>query len=188
MLSRINNFTDTEKDCREKCFRDCNFIKYEVKKSVARHTSSIIAQTRAKSDPTEMAKLVQELSQEVPPNELSVNFLFNSFEYLDCEQDWSESWVEFVGNVGGVLGLWLGLSALSFVQVREITLTLILLQAITYFYKQCKPQSDKVHVNEDTSSIARKLSSNPFGDVTLSQNPFGGDGKNNCKNSYTVIV
>ncbi|CAD5228407.1 unnamed protein product [Bursaphelenchus xylophilus] len=155
------NITNTEKDCRAECHRDCNYIKYDVKKGVARHTSAIIAQTRAKSDPAAMAKLVKDLSQDVPHNELTVNFLFTSFEYMDCEQDYEETWVEFIGNVGGVLGLWLGLSAVSFIQ------------AVIWMYRLFRPKEFE-NTDEANGPITRKLSSNPFGDVTLSQNPFGG--------------
>ncbi|CAD5221375.1 unnamed protein product [Bursaphelenchus okinawaensis] len=153
-----SNITDTETACRAECHRDCNYIKYDVKKGVARHTSAIIAQTRAKSNSAEMAKLVQELGQDVPHNELTVNFLFTSFEYMDCEQDWETSWVEFIGNVGGVLGLWLGLSALS------------VIQSVVWIYNMFRPEK-KVEKVEDEDGT---FSSNPFGDVTLSQNPFGG--------------
>jgi hypothetical protein len=44
---------------------------------------------------------------------------WGSFEYLTLEQDWVWSATTFIAAIGGSIGMWLGLSILSLIQVRK---------------------------------------------------------------------
>jgi hypothetical protein len=48
---------------------------------------------------------------------ITVSFLWGSFEYTGLQQDWKYSPVEFIGALGGAMGVYLGLSVLTLVVV-----------------------------------------------------------------------
>uniref|UniRef100_A0A1I7XKV3 PDZ domain-containing protein n=1 Tax=Heterorhabditis bacteriophora TaxID=37862 RepID=A0A1I7XKV3_HETBA len=49
-----------------------------------------------------------------------INLNWGSFEYLTMEQQWKYSLTAFIAALGGSIGMWLGLSILSLIQVRYI--------------------------------------------------------------------
>ena len=51
------------------------------------------------------------------PDLTTVYLNWGSFEYINFEQDWVWSATSFIGALGGALGMWLGLSVLSLIQV-----------------------------------------------------------------------
>jgi hypothetical protein len=55
---------------------------------------------------------------------LQVTLLWGSFEYLRLLQKEKWSFSKFFSNLGGSLGVWLGLSVLSVIQVRKFTINL----------------------------------------------------------------
>jgi hypothetical protein len=48
-----------------------------------------------------------------------VNLNFGAFEYLKLTQDWKWTVATFVAAVGGAIGVYLGLSVLSVIQVNH---------------------------------------------------------------------
>ncbi|VDM29897.1 unnamed protein product [Toxocara canis] len=53
-----------------------------------------------------------------------VNLNWGSFEYLTLKQDWVWSVPTFIAALGGSIGMWLGLSILSLIQVSNFYMRL----------------------------------------------------------------
>ncbi|CAD5221371.1 unnamed protein product [Bursaphelenchus okinawaensis] len=94
-----DNFDELE--CTKKCVRDCHQLIYSIK--------------------TFQRGRVVMLSPEGKPavadNVLSMALQFGSFEYLKVEQEYAFTFASFIGEFGGALGMWLGLSILSVLQL-----------------------------------------------------------------------
>uniref|UniRef100_A0A158PA12 Amiloride-sensitive sodium channel n=1 Tax=Angiostrongylus cantonensis TaxID=6313 RepID=A0A158PA12_ANGCA len=95
------NYSDTE--CVNGCFRNCRQIRYELDHEV-------------------QGKMVR-------PDLTLINLNWGSFEYLTMEQQWKYSITAFIAALGGSIGMWLGLSILSLIQlsgvsdIRDLALT-----------------------------------------------------------------
>ncbi|KAH7730932.1 Protein DEL-6 a [Aphelenchoides avenae] len=137
------NFTD--KLCSDKCYPDCHQVRYTV-----RH------------DPK---------GRSLRPDLTTVVLNWGSFEYLTLEQQWVWSVTTFIAALGGSIGMWLGLSILS------------LIQLLTYMAEKLSKRVGKtLHVvpenkDEEAAKSSRKQSSasvsaNPFGNGNVSANPF----------------
>uniref|UniRef100_A0A914HUZ6 Amiloride-sensitive sodium channel n=1 Tax=Globodera rostochiensis TaxID=31243 RepID=A0A914HUZ6_GLORO len=85
----VSNWEETLKKCTAKCYPDCNQIRYRLTKNT---------KTAERDDSTE------------------VKLFWGSFEYLRLVQKQKWSLSKFVSNLGGSLGVWLGLSVVSIVQ------------------------------------------------------------------------
>ncbi|CAK5024733.1 unnamed protein product [Meloidogyne enterolobii] len=84
------NYSD--EDCTKKCFRSCDQIRYNI-------------------DHERKGKSMR-------PDLTTVVLKWDSFEYLTMEQDWVWSVTTFIAALGGSIGMWLGLSILSLIQVK----------------------------------------------------------------------
>lgn len=101
------------------------------------------------------------------PNQTSFFLTWGSFEFLKMEQSYKyKNFAAFLAELGGSLGIWLGLSVLSLLQG-----SVFLTQKATKKIKGGK-KSDKVTDSKATSD--RKFSDNPFGKGGVSANPFAG--------------
>ncbi|PAV62851.1 hypothetical protein WR25_15920 [Diploscapter pachys] len=84
-----NNTYDDE-PCKKECKRPCEQTHYEIK--------------------------VQAKGRLTHPNLTWIELHWGSFEYLTLEQGWKWSLTEFISQLGGSIGMWLGLSILSLIQ------------------------------------------------------------------------
>jgi len=87
----IQNFTLSDEPCANKCFRDCHQIRYTV--------------------------TLDQKGRSVRKDLTTVVVNWGSFEYLTLAQEYKYGSVsEFISAIGGVIGIWLGLSVLSLLQ------------------------------------------------------------------------
>ncbi|KAE9548837.1 hypothetical protein FO519_007956 [Halicephalobus sp. NKZ332] len=86
----VQNGNYTDEECSNKCYRDCNQIRYEIDH-----------ETKGKS---------------VRPDLTTVYINWGSFEFLTLEQQRIWSVPTFIAALGGSIGMWLGLSILSLLQ------------------------------------------------------------------------
>ena len=75
-------------------------------------------------------------------NSLILNIAFDSLSYLNYEESPSISVYNLISNIGGVIGLLLGMSLLSIFEVFEMIILNIIL-IIKYNYKKIKQQKKK---------------------------------------------
>ncbi|CAD5228409.1 unnamed protein product [Bursaphelenchus xylophilus] len=97
----VQQFKSREGECADNCKRDCKQTRFQI----------ISGQT---------ARIVHPLSngEKVKSNAMTTVFVsWASFEYMTVEQEKVyKSWSAFIGELGGILGLWLGLSILGIIQ------------------------------------------------------------------------
>ncbi|CAD5221373.1 unnamed protein product [Bursaphelenchus okinawaensis] len=96
----VQHYKSKESECTEQCKRDCQQIRYQI----------VSGQT---------ARIVHPLSngKKVKSNAMTTVFVsWASFEFMTVEQDNVYTWSSFIGELGGILGLWLGLSILAIIQ------------------------------------------------------------------------
>ncbi|KAI6239699.1 hypothetical protein M3Y99_00562700 [Aphelenchoides fujianensis] len=109
----------SEKSCTKNCRRNCKQLRYNI--NLGGDVAKAPHQTRAR-------------------------IAWGSFEYFRLEQNYKyESLVNFMADVGGAIGIWLGLSILTCIQ------------GAMFF----------------AEFVTAKFSQNPIGDAKLSANPFG---------------
>lgn len=154
-----NNVTDSE--CASKCYPDCQQTRYKVVVDRKGHT-------------------VTTGSEAVAITQVFLHW--SSFEFLKLDQDWKWDRSSFLAAFGGSMGMYLGLSVLSLIQ-------LITWIGAKVHAKKVHPVSEKYSVsnapkhsvsqasmeevnnNPGGSKGGRKISSNPLGN-SLSSNPF----------------
>lgn len=98
----VQQYKSTEEECTRACKRDCKQVRYQI----------VSGQT---------ARIVHPLSNgtKLKSNAMTSVFVaWATFEFMSVEQDNVYTWSSFIGELGGVLGLWLGLSILGIVKVR----------------------------------------------------------------------
>ncbi|CAD5228411.1 unnamed protein product [Bursaphelenchus xylophilus] len=93
-----DNFDELE--CTKKCVRDCEQTHYSIKTF-----------QRGR-----VVMLSPDGKPSVADNVLSMAVQFGSFEYLEVSQKYAYTFSSFIGDAGGALGMWLGLSILSVLQ------------------------------------------------------------------------
>ncbi|KAI6187398.1 Del-6 [Aphelenchoides besseyi] len=81
-----------------------------------------------------------------------------------------ESFVSFVSELGGTLGIWLGLSVLTLLQGSVFVTEKLTEKVKDRRKKSHMPAGERKLGDEDRKS---SFSQNPFGDGNLSENPFG---------------
>uniref|UniRef100_A0A1I7RIQ3 Amiloride-sensitive sodium channel subunit alpha n=1 Tax=Bursaphelenchus xylophilus TaxID=6326 RepID=A0A1I7RIQ3_BURXY len=151
---------ETEEDCKKECYRSCTTVQWSISKDMSSSAAQLVNFSDGKEDTLEKSQK--------DPNVTSISFHWRTFEYIQTEQDWEYTWSSFMGNVGGILGCWLGLSVLG------------LIQGSFFIYDKCAAAHQKKRQEEDENEQAarmkamdRKVSSNPLGSTSLSFNPFG---------------
>lgn len=85
--------------CQKSCKRDCHQVRYNIANSNAKKTLAL----------TNKHKSI--ISRDL----ITVSFMWGSFEYVGLEQSWKYSAVDFIGALGGAIGIYLGLSVLTLV-------------------------------------------------------------------------
>ncbi|CAD5221369.1 unnamed protein product [Bursaphelenchus okinawaensis] len=89
----------SEEACTKRCFRDCHQLRYSV--SVDQKVSvTEVGDQRVRNT-----------------NLTSIFLLWGSFEYIEVTQSRVYTTASFIGELGGVIGMWLGLSMLSLIQM-----------------------------------------------------------------------
>jgi hypothetical protein len=102
-------------------------------------------------------------------NITSFNIDWGAFEFLKMEQCYKyETFVSFLSELGGSLGIWLGLSVLSLLQ-GSVFVTEKVTEKVKDRRRKLTTAPDQPKQSND-----RKFSQNPFGDGKVSDNPFAG--------------
>lgn len=101
------------------------------------------------------------------PNATSFSIEWGAFEFLKMEQCYKyESFVSFLSELGGSLGIWLGLSVLSLLQGGAYVTNKVTTRVQDRRKKSSAPPGQAKQANN------KKFSQNPFGDSKVSDNPF----------------
>lgn len=98
----------SNEECTRKCYRDCNQIRYEIDHE--RKGKSVRPGKKTRKTFMQMNLSILDLT--------TIYLNWGSFEYLTLKQDWVWTVSSFIAALGGSIGMWLGLSILSLIQVK----------------------------------------------------------------------
>ncbi|PIC27044.1 hypothetical protein B9Z55_019423 [Caenorhabditis nigoni] len=137
------NYSDTE--CANKCFPDCRQIRFEVDHSVK--------------------------GRMLRPDLTLVELSWGPFEYLTMEQQWKYTPTTFIAALGGSIGMWLGLSILSLIQLvtysytyftKKIVNEKILKKGNTFDRRDGEDEDGDFTIDNGTERKKMSLAENPF--------------------------
>lgn len=90
-----------------------------------------------------------------------INLNWGSFEYLNMKQEWEWTVATFIAALGGSIGMWLGLSILSLIQVHLLFLFLPTLSRYCCWGKKLHRQANlaKSCINSDEIELITNVMS-----------------------------
>uniref|UniRef100_A0A1I8BCI2 Amiloride-sensitive sodium channel subunit alpha n=1 Tax=Meloidogyne hapla TaxID=6305 RepID=A0A1I8BCI2_MELHA len=151
------NVTNTnEKDCGKECLPHCVQIRYLVHDNI--------------------------MGRSVNPAITDVNLIWGAFEYMNLEQKYVWTLWTFISGIGGSIGVWLGLSALSLIQLITFLTEKTAVKVNEKIKKdkvsntpKVSQQPHKKYSSDSAREHEKKLSMNPFGGpvaVNVFESPF----------------
>lgn len=116
--------------CGDLCPLECSWIFYNQYTSFADYPSTIYASSLQKN-PRILAKfaanfLSQLTHESLKRNVLELSVFYGDLGYEKYEEVADVEWLDLVSNIGGTLGLFIGMSFLSFVEIFDVLLQVIL--------------------------------------------------------------
>jgi len=147
----VQTAAKSEKGCVRECHRSCKQVRYSINLVGSKESTSKIGS---------MEKTTKALYQ------TQINLAWGSFEYFRLEQNYKFNGIEnFFAEIGGAIGIWLGLSILSLIQGAGYITELMA--------GRCSGKTKEEQEAEEEEEENNKFASNPIGRTTLSSNPFG---------------
>ncbi|RNA32454.1 acid-sensing ion channel 1-like [Brachionus plicatilis] len=109
------------------CPLECESIRYDWKKSEGKYPSASYARDLAKSE--KVIRLFENRSnvslEELRDNILAINIYYETIEQTEITENASYTWDGLIGSIGGTLGLFLGMSLLSFADFIDLAVQII---------------------------------------------------------------
>jgi hypothetical protein len=119
-LNFLNNIEET---CASECPLECEYITYETSMSQLDYPN-----IQHFDDLKTRNKEYENMSMEkYKKTHFRLNIHFKSNEYTEIREMPKTSAIELISNLGGVLGIFLGLSIFSFVEVFEILFRIVII-------------------------------------------------------------
>jgi len=108
------------------CLQECDSMNYDISTSVSKFPSKLYYANILKNN----EKLKTLFNGNFTYEQLSERFLeicvyFENLEYTEITQQIETTLVDLISNIGGILGLFLGMSFLSFFEFIEIIVEII---------------------------------------------------------------
>lgn len=118
----INDFESIANECKDACPLECNTIDYEVSSSSLSYPSSYYQNLLANNSIIKSSGISYD---NIPKAVLRLNVFYDTPQYELIEENIAISTDQFISNLGGTLGLYLGLSLLSLAEIIELFFILI---------------------------------------------------------------
>ncbi len=124
MLNIATSFDekDAAGDCENACPFECDSIDYEISSFTATYPNSVYKSTLLLD---EMISLSNISYEDIGRAVVKVNVFYESMDYKKTEEKVLISSDVFFSNIGGTLGLCMGVSVLSFVEIFELVYLLV---------------------------------------------------------------
>ena len=120
--SYYNNSAKLGNKCMLECPLECDSISYDLSSSIMDFPDEHFFQ-----DIQRGSELYKQMSlAEFKKTHVFLNIFFKSKEYLEIRESPKTKFVDLVSNLGGALGIFLGFSVFSFVEVFEVIIQTIL--------------------------------------------------------------
>jgi hypothetical protein len=132
--------------CGKDCPLECDMLKYSISTSFMAYPS--VAYANFLSNNPNFRSIYSNATnasyEDIRNNVLSLNIYYDTLSYMQISEKEKLSTVELVSNLGGTLGLFLGISFLSFVELADLALQICLSLSCT----KSKKKSNMIFVNE----------------------------------------
>lgn len=137
--------------CDNQCPIECSHTHYDVQ-----HSSSIFPSRQYAQDilaDTQIKRLMEnaELTySNLRESILSLHIYYEELEYTMISEQPALSLIDVISNVGGTLGLFIGISLLSIFEILEIAIKII---SVLCKHKSKSWKQTKFHINSQTIKI-----------------------------------
>ena len=145
------------KNCVQYCPLECYSITYQVTSTFSNYPNYKYALNSLISNPILTSKLMMDTSNEtmskydlVKQSVLSLNVYYDQLGFIEITREVKLEIVDLVSAIGGLLGLFLGMSFLSFAELIEIILETL---AITLEKYKTSKKSNKVSYRQTKINI-----------------------------------
>jgi hypothetical protein len=142
LLDIVNNFGDTQAavDCQTYCPYECVSVEYGVSTYKARYPSEFY--TSLIYDKLKVNG-INASTESIEKAAIKVNIYYKSMEYISTQQMIQTSTEDLFSIIGGTVGLYIGISLLSLVEIVELGFNLIL--ALMAYLKSRKKVKNNFH-------------------------------------------
>lgn len=126
-------------NCEKECPLECSSIEFSIEKSFAGFPSREYAEELMDNDFPTYESLQQSL--------LHLDIKYNvNIEYTTISEKEAVTLIDMIANIGGTLGLFIGISLLSFVELVEILIKIgsIIIKNKVKSIEMCKNQNEYV--------------------------------------------
>jgi acid-sensing ion channel 5 len=111
--------------CSTDCPLECSTVSYSTEVSVSAYPTYFYSKwLQMQTNLVERFKNNKTTFEEIKSSVVKVNIFYNDMSYTTVTETESLSWDTLLGNIGGMLGLFLGMSLLSLVEILELILEL----------------------------------------------------------------
>ena len=118
----INNFGDNNKYCNDECPFECNSIGFEITTNYGLYPTNKYADMLTKNL---YNKGIVVNNTDVAKSFAKFNVYYNSMTYKSIVEKQQYVFVDLLSNIGGTLGLYLGMSLLSLIEIIELISVLV---------------------------------------------------------------
>lgn len=131
---------DIEAKCVELCPLECESITYNVNAFFAQYPSRNYANALAQNPTIQTKFTTNNVTYEsLKSNMAQLSVYYGDLGYEKYDEIEDMSWIDLISSIGGTLGLFLGMSFLSFVELVDVVLQIL-------FYSN---KSNRVESNEE---------------------------------------
>ncbi len=109
------------KICEPFCPEECSSISYSMTTSFSNYPSKSYAEKKLLSN----KKLMHKDYQELKMNVLAVNVYFGDLSYTLIGQQAKMDLIDLISNIGGLLGLFVGMSFLSMIEFVQVFVEIV---------------------------------------------------------------
>lgn len=125
---------DVQSMCGNECPLECQRVIYNQYTSFAHYPSEIYANSLM-ANPRIQSFYAQNLSRlthdSLKQNMLQMFVYYGDLGYEEYNEVETMTWVDLISNIGGTLGLFLGMSFLSFVELLDVILQIMFYRPIS---------------------------------------------------------
>jgi len=131
-LSAFVNFSSSgyiSNICFQYCPLECDSITYQISTAFSNYPSYNYAKNLLMTNPMITSKFQNEtLTYDlIKQSVLSLNIYYDKLSYIQISKDTKTEIVDLVSGIGGLLGLFLGMSFLSFAELLEMIVETIVI-------------------------------------------------------------
>jgi len=132
-------------ECNQYCPLECYSISYELTSSFSSYPTRSYAKKSLLNNSVIRSKFQNEtLTYDLLKDEtltydllkesvLSLNIYYDKLTYTGITKDAKTELIDLISNIGGLLGLFLGISFLSFVEIIEIIIEILVIMLTNFF-------------------------------------------------------